>query len=54
MDWITLSTFVAGVVTPIDNFFWIKNELIEYNWNSKDVHAIFIVIFPKKFKCMSI
>lgn len=52
--WTLPSTTVAGVVTPTDILLWTKTNLDECNWNSKALHALFMVVSAEEFGRVSI
>lgn len=51
--WTATSTTVAGIVTPIDISTWTEDELADCDWNSREVHAIFMAISFEEFKWVS-
>lgn len=51
--WKPHSTTVSGVVTPTDISLWSKDELVECNWNSKGLHALFMSVSPEEFRRVS-
>lgn len=44
---------INGVDRPTDVSTWTKDKLVDYNWNSKGSHVIFIFVSSEQFKCMS-
>ncbi|XP_022891807.1 girdin-like [Olea europaea var. sylvestris] len=48
--WKPSSTTVSSVVNLTDISLWTKEELAYYNWNSKGLHALFMVVSPEKFR----
>ncbi|XP_022864588.1 uncharacterized protein LOC111384537 [Olea europaea var. sylvestris] len=51
--WKPPSTIVSGTVNLTDISLWTKDEIAEHNWNSKGLHALFMVVSPEEFRRLS-
>ncbi|XP_022883551.1 uncharacterized protein LOC111400370 [Olea europaea var. sylvestris] len=51
--WKPPSTIVSGTVNLTDISLWTKDEIAECNWNSKGLHALFMVVSPEEFRRVS-
>ncbi|XP_022877011.1 uncharacterized protein LOC111395259 [Olea europaea var. sylvestris] len=45
--WKPPSTIVSGTVNLTEKSLWTKDEIAECNWNSKGLHALFMLCLPK-------
>ncbi|XP_022857366.1 uncharacterized protein LOC111378405 [Olea europaea var. sylvestris] len=51
--WKPPSTTVSGTINLTDISLWTKDELAACNWNSKEIHALFMAISPEEFRRVS-
>lgn len=51
--WTTPSSTVAGVVILTDIYLCTKDQVADCNWNSKGIHALFMVVSVEEFRRVS-